>query len=150
MRSRRPAVRVQRRHPPGRRIDRKTAILASGLRRVRPGGWRQPYPHWLTALWQRRQGVELGLVQSDVGRGGVGGNVPFLDLHAGQQPAMQRAERHDGQSELLRGWGELVFGGAVDEVVLDLGADRRGGQVAVVGDPQRLGDLPGRWLDRAT
>ena len=25
---------------------------------------------------------------------------------------MQRAKRHDGQSELLRGWGELVFGGA--------------------------------------
>jgi hypothetical protein len=34
---------------------------------------------------------------------------------------MQRAKRHDGQSELLRGWGELVFG-AVDEVVLNLGA----------------------------
>ena len=57
---------------------------------------------------------------------------------------MQRAERHDGQPELLTGWGELVFGGAVDEVVLDLRADRRGGQVAVIGDPQRLGDLPGR------
>jgi hypothetical protein len=63
---------------------------------------------------------------------------------------MQRAKRHDGQPELLTGWGELVFGGAVDEVVLNLGADRRGGQVAVIGDPQRLGDLPGRLLDRAT
>jgi hypothetical protein len=29
------------------------------------------------AGWQRRQGVELGLVQSDVGRGGVGGNLHF-------------------------------------------------------------------------
>src|SRR3954447_11926858 len=48
IRSRRPAVRMQRRHPPGRRIDPKTAIVASGLRRVRPGGSRQPYPHWLT------------------------------------------------------------------------------------------------------
>ena len=57
---------------------------------------------------------------------------------------MQRAERHDGQPELLTGWGELVFGGAVDEVVLDLRADRRGGQVAVIGDPQRVGNLPGR------
>jgi DNA-binding CsgD family transcriptional regulator len=33
---------------------------------------------------------------------------------------------------------------AVDEVVLNLRADRRGGQVAVIGDPQRLGNLPGR------
>jgi hypothetical protein len=59
---------------------------------------------------------------------------------------MQRAERHDGQPELLTGWGELVFGGAIDEVVLNLGANRRGGQVAVIGDPQRLGDLPGRMV----
>ena len=29
------------------------------------------------AGWQRRQGVEVGLVQSDVGRGGVGGNLHF-------------------------------------------------------------------------
>jgi hypothetical protein len=29
------------------------------------------------AGWQRRQGVEMGLVQSDVGRGGVGGNLHF-------------------------------------------------------------------------
>jgi hypothetical protein len=41
----------------------------------------------------------------------VTGDLPFLDLHAGQQPAVQRAERHDGQPELLTGWGELVFGG---------------------------------------
>ena len=27
------------------------------------------------AGWQRRQGVELGLVQGDVGRGGVGGDL---------------------------------------------------------------------------
>ena len=72
--------------------------------------------------------------------------TPFVDLDAGQQPAVQRAERHDGQPELLTGWGELVFGGTVDEVVFDLRADRRGGQVAVIGDPQRLGDLPGRMV----
>jgi hypothetical protein len=29
------------------------------------------------AGWQRRQGVELGLVQGDVGRDGVGGNLHF-------------------------------------------------------------------------
>ena len=29
------------------------------------------------AGWQCRQGVELGLVQGDVGRGGVGGNLIF-------------------------------------------------------------------------
>src|SRR5215204_3609284 len=36
MRSRRPAVAYIRRRPSGRPIDPKTAILASGLRRVRP------------------------------------------------------------------------------------------------------------------
>ena len=48
MRSRRPAVRVQRRLPPGRRIDPKTATNASGLRRVRPDGRRHTHPHWPT------------------------------------------------------------------------------------------------------
>jgi hypothetical protein len=47
MRSRRPAVRVQRRRPSGRRIDPKTATNASGLRRVRPDGRRHTHPHWL-------------------------------------------------------------------------------------------------------
>ncbi len=139
--------------------------------------------------WQRRQGVQLGLVQGDVGRGGVSGDLrcsfsanddrgdrrageqpgqrhlvrlqapllaqsldstadlqleageagtteslvtgvlPFLDLHAGQQPAMQRTKRHHRQPE-LPGRAKLAFDGTVDQVVLDLRADRRSGQMA--------------------
>ena len=59
---------------------------------------------------------------------------------------MQRAKRHDGQSELHTGRSQLLLRGAVDEVVLHLDADRCGSKAAVVGDPHRVGDLPGRMV----
>ena len=43
------------------------------------------------AGWQCRQGVELGLVQGDVGRGGVGG-----DLHFSFRPDDRRGDRRAG------------------------------------------------------
>jgi hypothetical protein len=61
---------------------------------------------------------------------------------------VQRAERHDGQPELLTGWDELVLGGAVDDVVTRPARRPARRQVAVIGDPQRLGDLPGRVVGR--
>ena len=43
------------------------------------------------AGWQCRQGVELGLVQGDVGRGGVGG-----DLHCSFRADDRRGDRRAG------------------------------------------------------
>jgi hypothetical protein len=43
------------------------------------------------AGWQCRQGVEMGLVQSDVGRGGVGG-----DLHFSFRADDRRGDRRAG------------------------------------------------------
>jgi hypothetical protein len=45
----------------------------------------------LLAGWQCRQGVELGLVQGDVGRGGVGG-----DLHFSFRADDRRGDRRPG------------------------------------------------------
>ena len=138
------------------------AVTSSAVSRRRsprrPPGGKQPRQRHLIRLQapllaqplDSPADLQLGAGEAGATESLVTRELTVFDLHAGQQPAVQWPERHDGQPELLTGGGELIFGGAVDEVVLDLRADRCGSQAAVIGDPQRVGDLPGRVVRRAT
>ncbi len=95
MRSRRPAVRVPSTPPAGptdrpKDSNHRVRLTESQTRRETPHhiltGLRRTFYAVLgmvlsrsavLAGWQCRQGVELGLVQGDVGRGGVGGDLHF-------------------------------------------------------------------------
>jgi hypothetical protein len=59
--------------------------------------WYGCKPHsWLSRL-DSTADLQLGVGEHGATESLVTGELPFLDVHAGQQPAVQRAERHDGQ-----------------------------------------------------
>ena len=92
---------------------------------------------------------DLGVAESRSAEALVAGDLAVENREVGEQAAVQRRVRDDREPELLAGGGELAFGGPVDEVVLHLRGDGRVDQATVVGDPQRLGDLPGGMVGQA-
>ena len=87
---------------------------------------------------------DLGFGESGAAVALVPGDLPVQDRQVCQQAAVQRGVGDDRQPEAHARGAELRLGAAVEQAVHHLGADGRGGQAAVVGDPQRLGELPGR------
>jgi hypothetical protein len=65
----------------------------------------------------RAADLQLRFGEPGPGKAHIADELPLHDLRAGQQPAVQRRERHDGQPELPAGGHQLAFGRPVDEVV---------------------------------
>ncbi len=87
---------------------------------------------------------DLRLGESRAAVAFVSCDLSVQHLEIGQKPAVQRCVGDDRQPEAHARGGQLRLGAAVQQAVHHLGADRSGDHAPVIGDPQRLGDLPGR------